>query len=187
MNASEQGLQTDRKNRYSVIPRTLIFITSTHPEQGTLDILLLKGAPTKRLWANKYNGLGGHVEGDEDVHSSAVRELHEETGLSDVDLALRAVLNIYTGSAEDKPAGVLVFVFHGHTRQRRVRTSPEGTPEWLAVDALEEYPLVDDLYELIPRVLIDSSFVYGHYTPGPDGSMQYDFCSVAGSRQISTC
>jgi len=40
-------------NRYAIIPRTLIFLTS-----GS-DILLLKGAPTKHLWANRYNGMAG--------------------------------------------------------------------------------------------------------------------------------
>jgi len=70
---SDQGVTADR---YTVIPRTAIFL-----RRGD-SYLLLKGAPTKRLWANKYNGLGGHVERGEDVLSATRRELLEETDLT---------------------------------------------------------------------------------------------------------
>ena len=53
MPQSDQGVTNDR---YMVIPRTAIFL-----RRGD-SFLLLKGAPAKRLWANKYNGLGGHLE-----------------------------------------------------------------------------------------------------------------------------
>ncbi len=92
MQASEQGTREPGKRRYQAIPRTLIFITSMHPQTGAQEVLLLKGAPTKRLWANKYNGLGGHVEADEDLYAAALREVNEETGLSLSQLTLRGVI-----------------------------------------------------------------------------------------------
>jgi 8-oxo-dGTP diphosphatase len=48
-----------------IIPRVAVFLRRND------SYLLLKGAPTKRLWANKYNGLGGHIERGEDVLSAA--------------------------------------------------------------------------------------------------------------------
>ena len=75
---------------------------------------MLKGAPTKRLWANQYNGLGGHVEADEDVYAAALREVNEETGLSVTDLTLRGVVNVDTGNDEfGQRPGVMMFVFAG--------------------------------------------------------------------------
>ena len=53
MPVSDQGINL---NRYMLIPRTAIFV-----RRGN-SYLLLKGSPTKRLWAEKYNGLGGHVD-----------------------------------------------------------------------------------------------------------------------------
>jgi len=53
MPQSDQGVTRDR---YMLIPRTIIFL-----RRGDF-CLLIKGAPTKRLWAGKYNGVGGHVE-----------------------------------------------------------------------------------------------------------------------------
>ena len=73
MPQSDQGVTSDR---YMIIPRVAIFL-----RRGD-SYLLLKGAPTKRLWANQYNGLGGHVERGEDVLSAAKRELKEETELT---------------------------------------------------------------------------------------------------------
>ena len=52
MPVSDQGVNLER---YMLIPRTAIFV-----RRGD-SYLLLKGAPTKRLWAGKFNGLGGHT------------------------------------------------------------------------------------------------------------------------------
>jgi hypothetical protein len=46
--------------------------------------------------------------------------------------------------------------------------------DWLPLSQLRDHPLVDDLYELIPRAL-HGPFFYGHYTPLEDGSMTYRF------------
>jgi 8-oxo-dGTP diphosphatase len=177
MNASEQGVREQGRKRYQAIPRTLIFLTSHNPQTGAREILLLKGAPTKRLWANHYNGLGGHIEAGEDVLAAAQRELAEETGLHGIELTLRGIINIDTGRDEMGPRpGVLIFIFLGECRERNLAASAEGAPEWIPVSDLADYPLVDDLYEVIPRTLAtDKSIFFGHYHPQPDGTLQYRF------------
>ena len=54
MGKEDQGLATG-KERYQVVPRVLVFL------RNGADALLLKGAPDKRIWANLYNGIGGHA------------------------------------------------------------------------------------------------------------------------------
>jgi len=174
MKVGDQGIdpaKTGGRQRYQAVPRTLIFVTRLNPDSGAEEVLLLKGAPAKRLWANHYNGLGGHVEAGEDILAAAQREWTEETGLPVSELTLRGVVNIET----DGEAGVLVFVFRGRTQERLPRPSPEGTPEWLPLDRLADYLLVDDLPHLLPRTLGDAPIFFAHYAPDADGVMQYGF------------
>lgn len=173
MNADAQGARDPHRRRYHVIARVLILLTSRNPQTGADELLLLKGAATKRLWANYYNGLGGHVEVDEDIYAAALREVHEEAGLEPARLALRGVVNIDTGSDDQGPQpGIMMFVFVGEAPGREVIPSVEGELDWLPLATLADYPLVDDLYELIPLAL-GERFFYGHYTPRADGTLHY--------------
>jgi len=123
-----------------LIPRTAIFV-----RRGD-EYLLLKGAPTKRLWAGKYNGLGGHVDRGEDVLSSAKRELFEEAGIT-AELWLAGTVIVNAGEV-----GVLLFVVVGENAQGEVKGSKEGKPEWVQKEALSRLPAVEDLPILMERI-----------------------------------
>src|SRR5687767_12585417 len=158
MPQSDQGITNDR---YTVIPRTAIFL-----RRGDL-YLLLKGAPTKRLWANLYNGLGGHVERGEDILSAAKRELLEETGLT-ADLWLCGTVIVDAGEI-----GICLFLFSGECPEGKGEPQPsgEGIAEWVTFDALPELPVVEDLPILLSKIRHmqrgDSPFfAWSHYDEG---------------------
>src|SRR5512137_2765252 len=123
MPKQDQGIDVSlKRQRFTVIPRTLVFIT-----RGD-QVLLLRGSPQKRIWANKYNGIGGHIERDEDIFSAALREIREETGLDVEGLRLVGLINI----DGDHPTGIMLFVFTVLSRWDDPIPSEEGALEWIA-------------------------------------------------------
>lgn len=173
MPASDQKVST---GRYSLIPRTLIFLVDERPPENR--VLLLRGAAHKRLWAGLYNGVGGHVERGEDVLSSARRELLEETGYTAPRLWLAGVVTI--DAAPD--LGVCVFVLRGAAARPddAPRPSREGLLEWVPVTRLAGLPAVEDLPTLLPRVLDarpDGPPFFAHYRYDPQGNLLITFAS----------
>lgn len=144
MPKTDQGIEVSlKRDRYTVIPRTLVFIT-----RGD-RVLLLRGSAKKRIWANKYNGIGGHIERNEDIYSAARREVIEETGLNFENLRLVGLINV----DGDQPTGIMLFVFAAESRSGEPIPSEEGTLEWIERDHITQVELVEDLPIILPRTI----------------------------------
>ena len=141
-------------NRYLMVPRTLIFLRNED------KILLIKGSPDKKIWPGLYNGIGGHIERGENLISAAERELLEETGIAGVDLSLRGIIFIDVNQNN----GITLYIFEGFVESKTIKNSPEGEIEWINTEEIHNYPLVEDLYELIPRIISnEDKTIIGRY------------------------
>lgn len=157
------------RSRYTVVPRVLIFA------QCEDQMLLLKGAPTKPLWPDTYNGVGGHVEPGETIIQAAARELAEETGIHTTNLTLCGMVSI---SLSDSADDILLFVFSCRVASFATHSSVEGTLEWFPWDNLPSDHIMPDLPVLLPRVREAADTrqpFYALYTYDANGSLHIAF------------
>jgi 8-oxo-dGTP diphosphatase len=158
----EQGFRDDR---FCVIPRSLIFLFNVKGE-----VLLLRGAADKKIWAGQYNGVGGHVEAGEDVLESAERELAEETGITGVALRLVGQVMVEV----DAQRGIALFIFKGTYDGEALSGSEEGSLAWVDLADLDELPVVEDLRILLPKVAAHDPadpLIYGKYLYDDGGEL----------------
>lgn len=141
MGAAEQGVAHSRQ-RFQLVPRVLCLIFHGG------DVLLLKGAPNKKIWPGRYNFVGGHVERSESLAAAARREILEETGLQVTDLRLRGVVTIDAG----EPLGIGLFVFSAQALSRAYVASAEGSLAWVPADRAADYACVPDVPVLLARL-----------------------------------
>lgn len=172
MGAKQQSADATQ-HRWLTMPRTLSFVINGD------DVLMLKRDAGKRVFPNQYNGLGGHVERDEDVRSSALREIEEESGLLVHSLRLRSIHNIDAGEA----SGILLFVFTAISDSRDLKPdSPEGTLAWISIDKILDYDLVEDLPQLLPRIFNlpeGQDPLYAHVGYGEEDQIRLRFVESA--------
>lgn len=165
MGANEQGADATQ-NRWITIPRTLCFIFNGD------DLLLMKRAPHRRVFPNQYNGVGGHIERNEDPYTGAIREMREETGLNVYDVQLRGIHNIDAGAE----SGILVFVFTAISDAREfTQDEREGTLHWVPKVDVMNLDLVEDLPYILPRILNDAPLYFAHVSYDNDDQIRIQF------------
>ena len=131
--------------RFQVIPRVLVF--AFKDDQVLLIKLLSKNNKVTR-WTGKYNGPGGHVERGENLLKAAKREFLEETGLT-ADFSLSGTVMVDTGES----IGIGLFIFRAVNVSGQLLGSLEGIPEWVSVDKLKDYSLVEDVEIILKHLL----------------------------------
>jgi 8-oxo-dGTP diphosphatase len=163
--------QHPNASRYTVIPRTLTFLTRPG------EVLLIRVAEHKGAWAGQLNGIGGHIEAGEDPLTAARRELVEEAGLRARRLRLVGTIVIDVGQSP----GIALCVFVGES-DGIPQASAEGQPLWVPLEQLGRHQLVEDIPEILPlalRCFQDGMTFTGIYRFNPGGQAVRTFTSAA--------
>ena len=133
-------------------------------------LMLHRNKRTHDIHYGKYIGLGGKVERDEDVASGAIREVHEESGLTVERIALRGTVS-WPGFGKDG-SDWFGFVFRvddwtGVPHEG----NHEGTLEWVAVADLPTLPMWDSDHEWLPMVFDEDPRPFHGVMPYHQGEM----------------
>ncbi len=111
----------------------------------TTAVLLRRGSEillqnrVKGTWTG-YALPGGHVEPGESIVEAACREMREETGLQITAPKLCGIKQFPIAGGR-----YLVFLFLAEQFAGELKSSEEGTMEWISREKLGQYPCVEGL------------------------------------------
>ena len=118
--------------------------------------LLLKRSPNKRIAPGRWTGVGGRVEAEEmnDLRTSMLRELREETDLTEDDLfqlSLRRVL--YHNRAGEPLTGLLYYT--AELKRYTLPKCTEGTLHWKAPADFAALDIIETTDQVLPHLVED--------------------------------
>lgn len=112
--------------------------TLVYVREGGRTLMLHRIRKANDMHAGKWNGLGGKLEPGETPEACAVREVHEESGLTIVDPEFRGML---TFPAFAKDEDWIAYLFVARRFSGSLIDSAEGVLEWVDDRALLQLPL----------------------------------------------
>jgi 8-oxo-dGTP diphosphatase len=118
--------------------------------------LMLQRSARKSFAPGKWTGIGGRVEPAEfgDVHSSALREIAEETGYSGDQVHNLTARRLILQQRPGHPVTLLIY-FTGEVEVPIIGTSDEGTLHWLSESELDSIDIIDNTRLIIPELIRD--------------------------------
>ncbi len=149
---------------YCPILGTLGFILS---ECKTKVLMVHRNARRDDDQLGKYNGLGGHMEPEEDIAACMKREIREEAGIEVVHMTLRGTVN-WTGFG---PKGEdwfgFIFLITEYTGEPNT-VNEEGDLSWVEIDRICELPIWEGDKHFLPLVFDADPRAFHGYMPYRD-------------------
>ena len=146
---------------YCPIVGTLGYILS---ECGNKVLLVHRNAREHDVQLGKYNGLGGHMESNEDVVACMKREIWEEAGIIVEKMKLRGTIN-WTGfgkNGEDWLGFVFLITQFSGTPFTR---NEEGDLSWVEIESIMDLPMWEGDRHFLPLVFDHDQRVFHGYMP----------------------
>lgn len=116
-------------------------------------VLLVRHGESAGHLTGVYGIPGGHLQEGESLKEAAIREFHEETGLtvdeSDVEEFPR---NTYEADIQRKDGSTKHYamtIFAGVMFVGELKATGETVPEWIEVDKLSNYQLLPNVKEAV--------------------------------------
>lgn len=133
-------------------------------------VLMLKRAETKSIDPGVYSGIGGKVEPGESVYDALVREIEEETGITEYKSIRPYSVTQHPYPPTDCEWINIYFVVN-IDKQIQIPISSEGEFHWLDPNKIEDLPMVTDLKKYI-QILSKNpdAFMLGFFDNDKEGN-----------------
>jgi 8-oxo-dGTP diphosphatase len=122
-------------------------------DEKTGKILLLERS--RSPMKNKVTGVGGKTNFEEDILSSCIREIKEETGFEAKNLRLNGIIKTIEESLD---SSWILFIYTCCEFYGQQSECPEGKLFWIDRNDVQNQNLIGFIKELIPHILNGDSF-----------------------------
>lgn len=103
-------------------------------------------------------GVGGKTCFDEDIYSSCIREIKEETGLDAKRLVLKGVLKTLL---DGDSSSWILFVYTCNDFSGELISCPEGVLQWVDLHKISDLNMIGFISEIIPFLFREDAFFEG--------------------------
>lgn len=144
----------------------------SNPDKKTLTLCViyrkdkvLLGMKKRGFGAGRWNGFGGKVHKGESIEDAAIRELHEEAGVTPRALMARGTL---TFQFQNDPVKLMVHLFSANEFEGEPIESEEMKPQWFSYDAIPYDTMWPDDRLWLPQVLEGKNIQGKFFFKDPD-------------------
>ena len=148
--------------------KTVLSVNALIFSEGKL--LLLKRSADKKVDPNLYAGIGGKVEPHEDFYSALLREIKEETGLTEFKS-----VKLYSVTQHPYPPTncewVNLYFLVTIEKQIEIPRSEDGEFFWIDPSETENLPMPQDLKKYIKIISENSNaMILGYFDHNKEGT-----------------
>ncbi len=134
-------------------------------------ILMLKRAENKKVDPGLYAGIGGKVEPHESFYVALIREIEEETGLTELESIRPYSITQHPYPPTDSEWVNIYFIVK-IAKQVEVKPTEDGTFHWIDPKDIDSLPMPIDLKEYI-KILSENpnAFIFGFFDHDKEGKL----------------
>lgn len=134
-------------------------------------VLMLRRAESKKVDPGFYAGIGGKVEPHESFYNALIREIKEETGITEFESIRPYSVTQHPYPPTDSEWVNIYFIVK-IAKQVEVKPTEDGTFHWIDPKKVEKLPTPTDIKEYI-KILSENpnAFIFGFFDHDKNGRL----------------